>query len=370
MKLLRWFGLLLLLVLVGCVAQNPLTQELPESNFLVCLSDAELFAVHPDGDMVAYVDSGLHLLRISDNYHQQLTFDSPQALIWSPDGNYLVAAYREAEKTRLVRLSASAEDRPQVFVDEQIADFAWLDDGRLLALGQTIEDNDGVLHLQVRLLIWDGLWDVERIPLYEKNFYRGPSEYNTVVEHYFDLSPLNDELIYNRYLDSPVIGGRVELVLYNLNTGRELVLARTDNRQDKAFCGDDGESVFMPVGHDEVQLVNPWTKKVQYNWSAEGESMQIGAGRDLFYLDGRLYSGDRLMLSLPAKANVKFSADGERMFAAWRRKLYLFTGYDTPKRVTYTDTEKDKLERIRQQRSSGEISIREYYKLRNNILNP
>lgn len=370
MRLVHGLFLLCLFFVFGCSVQVPFIATLPDSNLLVELNDSELFAVRPDGDMLAYVADGLHLLRLSDNYRQQLTYDQPEALIWTPDGSSLVTAFREPEKTRLVRLGSSADDRPQIFVDEQITDFDWLADGRLLAMAQTVESENGVLRLQASLLIWDGQWDVEKIPLYTQRLYHQPTEFDEKIWHYFDLSPLKDELIYNRYLDPPTLDGRVELVLYNLQTGRELVLAETDNRQLEAFCAADGETVLLPNGSGQVLLTNPWTKKQKYQWQSPGESLRMAPLRDLFYVDGKLYVDDRLQLSLPVKARARFSAAGTRLFVAWQRKLYLYSGYTVPEEIKYSKVEKVKLQRLRQQRSLGEISIRDYYQKRNNVLNP
>ncbi len=365
-------GLLLLSfsLVCGCSVQVPFVTSLPDANLLVELNDSELYAVGPDGDQIAYVDDGLHLLRLSDNYRQQLTYDQPEALIWAADGRSLVAAFWEVEKTRLVRLGSDAEDRPQIFVDEQITDFAWMADGRLLAMAQTVESGNGVLQFQASLLIWDGQWDVERIPLYSQQLYHQPTGFDDKIVHHFDLSPLKDELIYNRYLDPPTLGGRVELVLYNLQTGRELVLSETENRQLEAFCGADGETVLIPDGDGQVSLSNPWSKKQRHLWNSIGESLQGAPLRDLFYIDGNLYADGQLQLSLPANAKARFSADGTRLFVAWQQKLYLYSDYTVPEAIEYSNVEKVKLQRIRQQRSLGEISIREYYQHRNNVLNP
>lgn len=359
-----------LLFCSGCSLPSSFVETLPDTHLLVELNDAELFAVRPDGEMIAYVDEGLNILRLADRYQQRLTYDNPEALIWAPDGLTLVAAFREVEKTRLVRLTANSDDRPQILVDERITDFAWLTDGRLLAMAQTNEDSSSGSGTQVGLLIWDGQWDVERIPLYKMNFYSPSSATDFDLLHYFDVSPLKDELIYSRFLDPPVLNGRVELVLHNLLTGKEKVLIETDNRQAEAFCAADAERVLLPDGRGQVLFTNPWNKKVTYRWQSPGESLQIAPQRELFYLDGNLYAQDRLQLKLPARAKVRFSDDAERLFVAWQRKLYLYSGYQVPEKIEFTGVEKVKLQRIRQQRSRGEINLRDYYQARNNILNP
>lgn len=370
MPLVRCLFFFLLLFLCACAVPAPFIPALPESQLLVELTEDAVYAVHQDGDTIAYAAAGLHLLRLSDNYQQQLTYDSPDTLLWSADGDTLIATFPEAEKTRLVRLSSSAKNRPQILVDEQITDLAWLADDRLLAMAQIVTAENGVLQIQASLLIWDGQWDVERIPLYEKRLQHNPSELDLNLRHSFDLSALKDELIYNRYLDPPTLGGRVELVLYNLQTNRELVLSTTDNRKTEAFCAADGESVLMPDGRGQTQLVNPWTKKQDYRWPFPGNSLQQARQRPLFYIDGNLYGNDQLLLKLPAIAKVRFSEDGERMFAAWQGKLYLYSGYVVPEKLEYSKVEKVKLQRLRQQRSLGHMSIREYYQQRNNVLNP
>lgn len=369
MNLLRGPAFLSLLFMFGCALPAPFVQTLPESNLLVHLNDAEIFAVRPDGEMVAYVADGLHILRLTDNYQQQLTFDDPDALIWTLDGSALIVAFREAEKTRLVRLGASADDRPQVFVDEQITDFAWLTDGRLLAMAQVVDDESELLQISASLLIWNGQWDVEKIPLYSQT-YQTSYRFDTPVQHHFDLSPLKDELIYNRYLAPPFPGGPVEMVLYNLQTNRQLVIAATDNRSAESFCAADGESVLTADGYGVVKLFNPWTNKIDHIWATLGESLQIAPLRNLFYVDGNLYLDGQLQLSLPVSAKARFSNDGERMFVVWQRKLYLYPVDNIPAQIQFSKVEKVKLQRIRQQRSLEEISIHEYYQQRNNILNP
>ncbi|MDB4470845.1 hypothetical protein N9063_01025 [Deltaproteobacteria bacterium] len=369
MNMLRGLVLLCLLFSFGCTLPAPLVQTLPESNLLVPLNDDELFAVRPDGEMVAYVADGLHILGLSDNYQQQLTYDEPDALIWTPDGSALVAAFREAEKTRLVRLGTSADDRPQTFVDEIITDFAWLTDGRLLAMAQVVEYVENVLQVKVSLLIWNGQWDVERIPLYSRDYLTSYA-FDKPVLHSFDLSPLKDELIYNRYLDPPFPEGQVEMVLYNLHTRQELIVAETDNRSARSFCSADGENFLTSDVYGRVKLFNPWTQKDIRVWPSLGESLQIAPLRNLFYIDGNLYLDDQLVLSLPVSARARFSDDGERMFVAWQRKLYLYPVYNVPEQIQFSKIEKVKLKRIRQQRSLEEISIHDYYQQRNNILNP
>lgn len=369
MSLLRGPVFLSLLFMFGCALPAPFVQTLPEANLLAHLNTAEIFAVRPDGEMVAYVADGLHILRLTDNYQQQLTFDDPDALIWAPDGSALIAAFREAEKTRLVRLGASADDRPQVFVDEQITEFAWLSDGRLLAMAQVVDDESGLLQISANLLIWNGQWDVEKIPLYSQS-YQTPYRFDMSIRHHFDLSPLKDELIYNRYLNPPLPGGQVEMVLYNLQTNRQLVIAATDNRAAESFCAADGESFLTADGYGRVKLFNPWTDEIYHTWPTLGESLQIAALRNLFYVDGNLYLDGQLQLSLPVRAKARFSEDGERMFVAWQRKLYLYPIDNVPEQIQFSKIEKVKLQRIRQQRSREELSVVDYYQQRNNILNP
>jgi len=362
----------LILLCSGCAFRADHSTYFAAQQVLAELSAGQIFAVHPDGNSLAYVNDGLELLRLSDGYRQRLLFDAPDAILWSADGRQLVAAVREGEQTRLVQLTTAAETRRQVFVAERITDLAWLADGSLLAMGQSLEEDGSAVYVQVQLLIWDGSRDVERKPLYRYSYLKPvfeESSFTPQVVHHFDLSPLKDELLYNRYLDSPAHGGRLELVLYNLQTTREQVLAVTDNRQFEALFSADAEHILLPQT-DEVILLNPWTHKVKQRWSGSGQSLGVADSRDLFLIDGRLQGADRLLLQLPADAKGQFSTDGARLFVVVDRKLYLVEGYSVPEKIQYSDLEKLKLQGIRQQRSREEISLREYYQTRNNILHP
>ena len=362
----------LLLACSGCSTGPRVTGSLSAQRLLTELSAEQIFAIHPDGDSVAFVRNGLELLRLSDGYRQRLLFDPPDALIWSADGRELVVAVSETEQTRLVKLTANQANRAEVFVDEEITDFAWLADGRLLAMAQKIEEDDESVRVEALLLIWDGSWDVERVPLYRFT-YRQPlateSSFPEQVVHRFDLSPLKDELIYNRYLDSPEAGGRIEQVLYNLQTGRERVLAENNNRQSEALLAADGEHVMLPQV-DEVVFLNPWTNQVKYHWPGAGQALQLAPGRNLFLIDGQLLAGEQPLLTVPADAKAQFSVDGSRLFVAIDQKLYLFAGYAIPEQIHYSAIEKVKLQNLRQQRSRNEISNREYSQARINILHP
>lgn len=364
--------LFLLLFCSGCSQVLVKSATLAEKPVLAELSSAQIFAVHPDGNTLVYVNDGLQLLRLSDGYRQRLLFDDPDAILWSADGRQLVAAVREGEQTRLVQLTTAAETRRQVFVDEQVTDLAWLADGSLLVMGQTLEEDEAAVNVQAQLLTWDGSRDVERRTLYRYSYAKpvvDESFFAPRVVHRFDLSPLKDELIYNRYLDPPDRDGRVEQVLYNLQTGSEQVLAVTDNRQLEALFAADAEQILLPQSA-EVVLLNPWTHAVSSRWSSSGHALQVATGRDLFLIDGQLVSGEDLLVKLPAAAKGQFSAAGSRLFVASERKLYLLEGYPLPETIQYSELEKVKLQRIRQQRSREEISQREYYQLRNNILHP
>jgi hypothetical protein len=363
-------SVLIMFFLSSCVLTSSLLVNLPESHLLTELDASHVYSVSADGDLLAYVDNGLHLLRLSDQYRQQLTFDSPVTVLWNPDGTKLIAVFREIEKTRLVSLSASADDRPQIFIDEIVTDLAWLADGRLLAVAHTEARENDLLNLEVSLLIWDGQWDVERIPLYQKRFNYRPAEFDPAIAHKFDLSPLKDELVYNRYLSPPTNGGRVELVLYNLQTRRELVLAEVENTLKEGLCAADGEAFLLPDGRGQVVLKNPWLNSVSQKWDVPGRHLATAAGRKLFYVDGTLFDERRALLELPVTAEAQFSSDSKRLFVASRGKLYLYSGYAVPEAEVFSGVEKVRLQRIRQQRSLGEISIREYYQLKNNILNP
>ncbi len=362
----------LFLLCSGCAFQTAQTTPFAGHPALTELSAEQLFAIHPDGNTLAYVNNGLELLRLSDGYRQRLLFDAPAAILWSTDGRQLVAAVREGEQTRLVQLTTAAETRSQVFVTEQVTDLAWLADGSLLALAQHIEEEETAVHVQVRLLFWDGSRDVERKPLYRFSYVKPVTEYGSFVPrvvHRFDLSPLQDELIYNRYLDSPLPGGRIQQVLYNLQTAREQVLSVTDNRQPEALFSADAEHILLPQTADVI-LYNPWTRKAESRWPGSGQAVQIADHRNLFLIDGRLFTGRKLLLQLPAEVKGQFSADGSRLFAVYQRMLYLVEGYPLPEKIQYTELKKLRLQRIRQQRSREEISLREYYQLRNNILHP
>jgi hypothetical protein len=345
---------------------------MPEEQLLAELSAAEIFAIHPAGDMVAYVNQGLELLRLSDGYRQRLLFDTPDAILWTADGRQLVVALPQAEKTRLVKLTTDENKRTQVFVDEQITDFAWLTDGRLLAMAQQIEEHEGTVQVRVVLLIWDGGREVERKPLYRFSYPKPISADRPFAErivHRFDLSPLKDELIYGRYLEPPVPVGRVEQVLYNLQTGREVVLAENSSQQSDAFLAADAEHVLL-AKRGEGGFFNPWTSKAKYRWPVRGTALQMAAGRELFLIDGQLFSGDQLLLTLPPETWGQFSQDGSRLFVVNKQKLYLVDDYFVPGKTQFSDLEKARLQNIRQQRSRGEISIRSYYQARNNILHP
>ena len=362
----------LLLLISGCSLVPPEQTPIPEEHLLTELSSQQLFAVHPDGDLIAYVNDGLGLLRLSDGYRQRLLFDSPTAMLWSADGETLVVAQREGEKTRLVKLTSNQEYRAQTLIDEKICDFAWLADDRLLALAQTVDRVNGQTQVQTFLLIWDGGRDVERQPLYRFSYldpYPEGSIWMEPVVQRFDLSPLKDELIYSRYLDSPYPGGKVEQVLRNLHTGKERVLQVGSNSQLDALYSADAEHVILP-GEGSVALLNIGTGQVGQRWLGKGEHLGKAQHRNLYLIDGRLFADDTLLMEFPADVTGQFSADASRLFIASDQKLYLFEGYPVPDERRYSATEKVKLQRIRQQRSRDEIDNRTYLKLRNNILHP
>ena len=70
---LRILFLLSLLFICGC-ALSPSLASLPEENKLVALTEEQIFAVRPDGEMIAYVADGLHLLGLKESWKQLLLF--------------------------------------------------------------------------------------------------------------------------------------------------------------------------------------------------------------------------------------------------------------------------------------------------------
>ncbi len=368
--LLLW---VLLISCVGCMSNAQFKPQLSAQNRLTDLGEEAVFAVRPDGELLAYVKDGLNLLRLSDGYRQRLSYDSPDTLIWSPDGEMLVAAYSGSEQTRLVTFSAGFSAETKVRVAEKLTDFAWVADDRLLAIGQTVDESAEAIGLQVTLLLWDGSYDVERYPLYKGVF--PPWASSQLIDRYpiwhaVALSPLKDELIYNRFLDPPGIGGRSEFVLYNLLTKQELTLAGTVDGQIDAVFSADAEQVLLPAGNQWIEQVNPWTGNVNGRWPGIGQNLAGAPHRDLYLIDGGLFSSERLLLKLPENAKGQFSADGSKLFIAWKQQLYLLDDYPLPEEFRYSGLEKVKLQRIRQQRSRGEMTVRDYYQARNNILNP
>ena len=366
---------LVLAVCTGCSVMGLSAPELSAHRKVADIADQSLFAISPEGSRVAFSRHGLVLLSLPDRQRRQLTDDRPTALIWSLAGDNLLVAFREAERTRLVRYPAANGFREQTvaYVEEEVTGFAWQSAGRLLMIGHLLTEQAGAPRLQVNLLTWNGGYEIERRPLYQAILPPPPSRQlidQYLIHHWLEISPLQDEIIYPRYLGRPVRGERVRLILHHLFSGRERPLGEASYGQDRAVFAPDAEHVLLPDAGGQVVRLNPWTGTIDARWPGTGRSLLAAPNRDLYLIDGTLFAEKRALMRLPPEVRGEFAAEGKQLFVVDDGALYQVDGYAAPKTYRYSSLEQARLQQIRLQRSRGELSIEDYQRARYNLLNP
>ncbi len=364
---------LLSFLLTGCVAAIVPLPVLDAERFsirqLLPVDKIGLMAISADGRMLAWSDSDLELFDIESSQRHSLLNARAETLRWSFDGALLAATtYMDGESHLYVY------DRSGVAVFDthfagRVGRLQWSHTGQLTAGVLSARKFSFGTHIKGQLLSWDGRWRMTKIPLFETTIKPTTAAQlaDRLYETFdFDLSPLEDEVLYTRLYAPPAFAATRYLVLHNLQTGEEKQIASLPMLVGKGRLAADGESAYVTDGKGQITLQDLWSTRILQQWT--GTRFDYDPRSEWLIADGGLYQGQQLQVQLPPKSFFRLSSGGHFLLVSWNRQLYLLSDYSAGERTKIGGVRMKKLQKLRRLRSRGLIEQAEYLQARERLL--
>ncbi|MCF6179920.1 MAG: hypothetical protein L3J63_11110, partial [Geopsychrobacter sp.] len=264
-------------------------------------SSVGAMAVSAEGQMVAWGDRDLNLKNLATGQRSHLLDQPPETLCWSPDGLMLAATVLMDGESHLYVFGADGVLVYKHHFPGHTTRLQWPRYGRLTASVLTTQTYSFGTHISGQLLQWDGRWRILTIPLYETTIV--PSIAKILqgrLSHSFDfdLSPLEDEVLYTRIYAPPAFDASRRLMLHNLQTGQEKQVAVFPLLGGAGRLAEGGESAVINGNFGQLKLQNLWTNKILAQWS--GDRFDYDAASDLLVTETGLFHAEHLLVALPA----------------------------------------------------------------------
>lgn len=364
---------LLLFFLLGCTAPVQKLELADASRFTIQqisrIKTLGPMAIAPDGQSVAWSDADLNLHQLSTPEHSHPLDVPADAVCWSPDGRFLAATARMDGESHLYVFDRSGAPVYDLHLPGRVARLQWPASGRLTAGLLSTQAYSFGTHVKAHLLTWDGRWKISRKLLYETTLTPstaqlfGPRLFRSLD---FDLSPLEDEVLYTRIYAPPAFAASRQLLLKNLQTGRERVVSALPLLKGSARLAVDGESMLIDEGLGVVRMEDMWSGKALQEW--EGEQFAFDHASELVVTNSSLYQGRHKLIKLPPGSRAQVSPGGRFLAVAWQGMLYHLTGYPVMKEKKISGVQMKKLQKLRRLRSRELITLPEYRQARERVL--
>lgn len=307
---------------MAVLAQVPgATEALPAGTRLetvAATTAAASLAKAGPGRVLAYVDRGLQI-QVEGRPALRLDSRTPSALAWSPDGETLAAAFPEAGATQLCRFPrVGGAPGASVRLPGRVNGLAWASATELLAFGVETETYRFGTRVAEVLHRWDGATAPEASPLFDTTLI--PSAMaawgTTVLPNLtFELSPLQDEILYARLHAPPALDPRLRIVLRHLATGREREVAEVSLLAGPAQFTLDGARVVVGDGQRATQILDPWGGAPPVTLLVAGRQVSPSPAGHLIFADGRLFEKEHPIGTFAPGTTGTFMAAGDLLLA-------------------------------------------------------
>jgi len=320
----------ILLLLASCAVVPPVS-KLPEQYTLTRLdkvSSVSKIAWHPDSQQYAVSSGGLVVGRIDGPIHRVHSIE-PAAIAWSPTGSLLAISDPDQEQSK-IRILATDDWRvlAEIELPGQVRDLAWRDDEQLVLASVHLSYYSFGGNYKVQLYHWRQNEElvsatiVDSSPLKSTLDSLGKQIYDTVN---LQISPFRDEVAFTRYSLTPNAGNHYRLVVRNLDTGRERVVAKITNETNGGHYFGDGDSLFYTDGYRQSLAKTIWDT-APYEAYPAGLNLEISPGGRYKLIDRQLFKDRNADFSFDRIDSAAFSPDGSKMLFITDGILYLLTG--------------------------------------------
>lgn len=356
MKRLLCGGLILLIFTAACAKAPPQTISEQPLHFLTEISGSGLFAANQDGTKIAIDRNGLSLFTADSKAVQKLSSRQPLAMAWSPDGQSLAAAFASADyETELLLYNADGDLVRAATVPVALSRLTWSRRGDLLACGFILKVYSFGANLR-QLLYRIGSDSVEERTLTDSTLRPSLARQIEPLLHKLlpiSFSPQGDELVFIRLHDPPEFSPYFQLLYQNWQVvgARELVKLPVQPMSFDWALTADAIVVQSEAGQQTFGL-----------WPAEEKAAELSHTKEDRFSNGRLYSGQRLIVDWGEGAHIQRLAAG-RFLLAVNRRLHLGDGLKTRSVQPYDET----LWNLRRWRYEELVTPADYQRLRQEI---
>lgn len=372
-KMFHCLVLISLLFAASC-ARLPVTG--PEAERLTVervarLDSGRVYAITPDGGRLAYVRDGLHLLRLADGDDRVITPKSAVALAWSADGALLAAATALAEGSELEVYNSDGKLLHERKLPGAIGALFWPAPEVVAAMAMEFKGYSFGVSLRESLLRWALPGEISTVTLHETvlkpTTARQMGGAALLAAMHPVVSPLGDELLYNKLLDPPAFVPYMNNVIRNLTGNRERVIGSDTLRPAEMVFSADGEVVYKDNGVGQPVQIVPWSEGDVVTAPLDGRVRAVCGNNCYLFADGRVVRDGRLLARFPPLETGFFTDDG-RLLITCDGTLYRVSGLTVAPRAQYTGNQADQLRLLRGWRASGLISADDYRTAREKVL--
>lgn len=359
-------ALMSLLLLTACQTL-PLNGPLPDglaAEKITSVDKNSVFALSPDGNVVAIVSDGLQLFHIPLKEHVSLGERTPRKLAWSPRGNYLAALYAQESASSIAIYDQYGIALAEVPFNVRLTDIGWLPEDELLAGGVRAKsykfghNYQSVLfrwqpgrNMPVETVLKDTTLQPATLAQAKILLDRGPM---------LEISPQTATMLYLHPVDPPVFTPYYKLFMKDFASGKELEVASVSLNASGGKFSADGERVLYADGNGTTLLYNPWSEEIIRTASTTGMNLALSPEGENWIADGKLFRKDGTVVPLAEEAVARFSPDGSRIIIRAGGGLYQLTGLKPAAGTLFVPEVAEKVAKLRSMRLQGLVTPAEY----------
>lgn len=321
------------------------------------------FAVDTMGSRLAYVDHGLKILEVGSGLVRSVSKAVPIQLAWSSADGALIGAFEREGKSALRIFNAMGDLTAETAIPGRISGLRVRLDGTVLILAIELDVMKFGTRLAQVLHRWDGRNAPTAKVLNESTMMPGVAQrLGAALPRFlgFDLSPLQDEILYYRLNAPPALDFNLRLMLYHVDSGRGRSLATLGLETGGACFSGTGDRILYGDGVKESQVLDPWGGQVLATFPVPGKRVSMSPSGHILLLDGRLYRNGELMMRIQADSRCIFPRKGGTCFVAHGNHLYGISGLADEPSSPLGEAEAARRRELRKWLSEGLISSEDY----------
>lgn len=320
-------------------------------------------AVDRAGTRVALIEQGLRIQALDSGVRFPASEANPTQLGWSVDGSTLAAAFEGKGSCALRLYTVKGEPRGGCSIPGRICGLHWRRDGTLLALAVEMEPMRFGIRMAQVLHEWDGKGLPTASVLNENIMMpRVAQRVELMLPRLlgFELSPLEDEILYHRLYTPPALEPRLRLMLYHLGSGHTRVLATVGLAAHGARFSEAGDRILYGDGEVASHQVDPWGGRAEVTVPLPGRQVDQSPSGRLLFLDGQLFKDGRRLVQFLGPTRGFFGGEGGELFLVQGSHLYLMSGLPDGAVVPLREAELTRLRALRKWLSEGLITSEDY----------